>query len=152
MLHLSGLLLWLQPQLVAGVLCAEASFDRADTWNVAQVIRNRTRAGSRYKGASFSKTVLGVITRRRAFANPNRCAKLRKHHFDTALRLLAGRRLNAHRRVKPMKVVFFLNLKRYGQLYHRWRKTRLVAHKHKRTSKRGKPYGHVYMFLREAYR
>mgnify|MGYP000078838254 CR=1 FL=1 len=153
MLHLSQTLIWLQTYMVAGTLCAEVSFDRADCPNVAQVIRNRAKAGCRFKGACFPKTAFLVATQRGQFARPSRCTKLRKFHITIARRLLTGRALAAHRRVKDPKVVFFLNLKRYKELRKRWRKARLVAYQHRRISPRTKkPYGHVYMFLREHLR
>ncbi len=149
MVHLSQTLIWLQTYVVAGTLCAEVSFDRVDCPNVAQVMRNRAKAGCRFKGACFPKTVFAVVTQRRQFARPSRCTKLRQFHLTAAHRLLTGKALAAHRRVKDPKVVFFLNLKRYKELRRRWRKARLVAYQHRRRSPRtGRRYGHVYMFLR----
>lgn len=145
----------------AHVLCAETSYDRADTENVMQVIRNRTQASRsfrRLRGA-FPRTYLGVVTQKSQFAKPSQCYPrwLRAHHFAVALRGITGGRLKPHKRIRGKRVLFFVSRAAYGRpqkrgstrppLRTRWRKTRIVAHTHRGRGKRG----HVYMKFRKSY-
>ena len=138
----------------AAVLCAETSYDIADTSNVMQVIRNRVHAGKRFRKlrSAFPNTYYGVVTQKHQFAKPSQCRAgwLRKEHVLIAWRGILGARLNAHARVKDPRVLSFCNRKTYAKrrIRLKWRKTRLVAHTHKgQLAMRG----HVYMKYKKRY-